>query len=716
MSSSRQNKPKKLSAFGRLPMKTRRSISGYLFIMPFIIGFLFFMVSPLFMSLQMSFSKVNSDTISANSFTMESYFGYGTDVKISKEIPLPENLRYDPEKYAEKDLTKRELIVERVDEVLTLRSNFAYGHTVSLSEKIDLPNYVWYNPDALREGRYDVEPIETFMDLGTSFIFGTTVPLSEKIDLPKGYQYNKLLEQDGIYAVELKDSLLSLDRDFTFGKTITLSKAIDLPEGYSYVPEDEMTDDQKAAKAAVIRKDDGADIPLSFAVYLIENGFTTQLKSAVEAVMPGTTVRITKTSSYDKALYAAEGKFVVKAVVPAEFAVYLLDNGHLNLFAKALSAVKGLADASELNLPEHFTYDRAAYKAKKSLILQVPDEDGVVPTKFATYLLDNHRGDLFYETIDVLRDSTSVCFLYSPEYGAGNALISIGKPLPTDITYDANRFAKEGVLDIKLYKPAIPLSFAGTLMSNGLFFETLTDLLGLDNYVNALMVDPQFNQLLIDEITKMVLHTISILVVSFVIAILLNQEFKGRALVRAIFFLPVILSSGVLVNLEADNSLMQGLQDLISEQTPFTVTDSMMEILRLTGLGGDLLDIIFDLIAEVYDIVMASGIQIVVFLSGLQNVPASLYEAADVEGCTKWEAFWKITFPLVSPLLIVNIIYTIIDFFTKMGGDLSNLLNDKLLNLQYDHMSAMSWIYFLVTLAMIGVSAFIVSKVVASDE
>ena len=142
----------------------------------------------------------------------------------------------------------------------------------------------------------------------------------------------------------------------------------------------------------------------------------------------------------------------------------------------------------------------------------------------------------------------------------------------------------------------------------------------------------------------------------------------------------------------------------------------MMEILRLTGLGGDLLDVVFELIAEVYDIVMASGIQIIVFLSGLQNVPASLYEAADVEGCTKWEAFWMITFPMVSPLLIVNIIYTIIDFFTKMGGDLARILDDKLLILKYDHMSAMSWIYFLVTLALIGVCALIVSKVVATDE
>ncbi len=291
--------------------------------------------------------------------------------------------------------------------------------------------------------------------------------------------------------------------------------------------------------------------------------------------------------------------------------------------------------------------------------------------------------------------------------------------LPEGYRYNESKY-KDGVYLIeRVDGEAVPASFAGHLLSKGgfgIFAASLPNLLGLENYVHALTIEPTYNQLLVDELAKMVSHTLAILVVAFVIAILLNQEFKGRALVRAIFFLPVILSSGVLVNLEMNNSLMQGMQDLISEETPFTVTDSMMEILRLTGLGGDLLDIVFELIAEVYDIVMASGIQIVVFLSGLQNVPASLYEAADVEGCTKWEAFWMITFPMVSPLLLVNIIYTIIDFFTKMDNDLIILMDRKLLDLKYDHMSTMYWIYFLVSLALIGVSALIISKVVAKDE
>lgn len=237
------------------------------------------------------------------------------------------------------------------------------------------------------------------------------------------------------------------------------------------------------------------------------------------------------------------------------------------------------------------------------------------------------------------------------------------------------------------------------------------------NYRRALLVDPEFNKMLTEEAGVMVTHSIATLVVAFVIAIILNQEFKGRAFVRAVFFLPVILSSGVLVGLESNNTLMQGMQDMISESTPFTVTDSMMEILRLTGIGGSVLDVIFDLIAEVYDIVMASGIQIVVFLSGLQNVPASLYEAADVEGCTKWEAFWTITFPMVSPLLIVNIIYTIIDFFMRSDSDVLEKIQETMnINLDYGFAAAMSWIYFGVSIAIIGIATLILSKGVVNYD
>ena len=244
-----------------------------------------------------------------------------------------------------------------------------------------------------------------------------------------------------------------------------------------------------------------------------------------------------------------------------------------------------------------------------------------------------------------------------------------------------------------------------------------TTFIGLDNYIRAFTIDPEFNKLLSEEIGVMVTHTIAILVVSFVIAIVLNQEFKGRAFVRAIFFLPVILSSGVLIGLETDNTLMAGMQQMMAESSPFPLSESLMKILKLTGIGSDVLDIVFSLIDEVYDIVMASGIQIVVFLSGLQNVPRSLYEAADVEGCSKWEAFWTITFPMVSPLLIVNIIYTIIDFFMKTDSEVMKKINEEMtLKYNYGFSSAMAWVYFAITIVLIGASALMLKGVVSSDE
>ena len=703
----KQSKVIKPSLSSRLPMKTRRAVSGYLFILPFIIGFLAFMVSPLLMSLQMTFSLVDSTTIQPSNFKMISHVGYGANVRISKEIELPENLRYNELQYQTGVYD-----VEPVSEVLTLRSSFRYGPSVTLPREIELPSNVWFDPADLANGVYTVKPLKAVLEMNSSTNLGTAVALSHEAELPKGLQYNELQKENGLFVVEQINSLITLKADDTLGKSVTLSKELTLPEGYVY---DEA---QLAESKYVVLTADGSEIPAAFAAWLFDNDQGAALASAYAAVKGGATPKLSKTCGYDKALFEQKGDFVLKLAVPVSFAKHLIDTQNYDLFAEVAAAVNGKS-VEELGLPAIFTYDAPLYTSKSTLSVQVPDEGASVPTSFAVHLISSGNADLFYETVDPVANSETICSLYDPVVDEAGKLTGIAGELPTNVTYDEKLFTGSGIIAVKLDNPTVPFSFASEIINKGgfgMFLGTLVDLLGLENYHNALLVDPTYSQLLVDEITKMAIHTIAILVVAFVIAVLLNQEFKGRAFVRAVFFLPVILSSGVLVNLETNNSLMQGMQELISEQTPFTVTDSMMEILRLTGLGGDLLDIIFDLIAEVYDIVMASGIQIIVFLSGLQNVPASLYEAADVEGCTKWEAFWMITFPMVSPLLIVNIIYTIIDFFTKMGGDLSAMLDEKLLILKYDHMSAMSWIYFLVTLALIGVSALIVSKVVATDE
>ncbi|MBQ4497919.1 MAG: sugar ABC transporter permease [Spirochaetaceae bacterium] len=239
------------------------------------------------------------------------------------------------------------------------------------------------------------------------------------------------------------------------------------------------------------------------------------------------------------------------------------------------------------------------------------------------------------------------------------------------------------------------------------------------NYIRAFTVDPEFNRLLLTSIATMFYRSLATIVFSFFVALLLNQKFKGRALVRSIFFLCDILSSGVLVGLEYNNALLSQLKATIEEQgNSNTITVVLEEILvsntgGVNGVSGKLFKTLFEIIDSIYDVAMASGIQIIIFLSGLQNIPPSMYEAADMEGCTSWERLWKITVPMVSPLLSVCWVYTIIDFFTKTDNAIMKKINDVMIGqLNYGFSSALAWIYFIVVMALIGLTSLLISKVV----
>ena len=241
------------------------------------------------------------------------------------------------------------------------------------------------------------------------------------------------------------------------------------------------------------------------------------------------------------------------------------------------------------------------------------------------------------------------------------------------------------------------------------------------NYSYAFGTDPDFNRLLVDEISRMAINVIATLILSFVIAVILNQKFKGRIICRVIFFLPVILSSGVLPGIENSNyvlNLMNSVNQSIQESSGVNISAALQDLLSVSGVGSGVFDVIFQMIDAIYDIVMASGIQIIVFLSGLQSISPSLYEAADVEGCSAWESFWKITFPMVSPLLLVNCIYTIIDFFMKNDNQVIEHINEVMYGVQMDLgvASAESWIYFGVALLFIGISSIIITGAVKSYE
>ena len=241
----------------------------------------------------------------------------------------------------------------------------------------------------------------------------------------------------------------------------------------------------------------------------------------------------------------------------------------------------------------------------------------------------------------------------------------------------------------------------------------------LYNYSYAFTIDATFNQNILNESSKMIINTIATLVLSFVVAVILNQNFRGRTLARAIFFLPVILSSGVLAGIEQTSqnfNMLTAVSEEAASASGVNLSASLQSLLSVSGVGSGVFQIVFDMIDAIYDIVMASGIQIIVFLTGLTAISPSLYEAANVEGCTAWEAFWKITFPIMSPLLLVNTIYTIIDFFMKSSNSVMEHINSLEISSQYGEAAAQSWVYFAIAVAFIGLSSLIISKGVSSSE
>lgn len=233
------------------------------------------------------------------------------------------------------------------------------------------------------------------------------------------------------------------------------------------------------------------------------------------------------------------------------------------------------------------------------------------------------------------------------------------------------------------------------------------------NFKKVFLVDPDFNRLLTEETGKMLLIVPCVLIFSLFGAILLNQKFMGRGFVRAVFFLPIILASGVMVGLETNNSMLQNVAKAIQESNSMktSITGVLKSILLVGDSTGGFFEYIFKTIDQVYNIAMASGVQIVIFLSGLQTVSPSMFEAADIEGATKWESFWKITLPMVSPLIIVNVVYSVVDYFLRTDNTVMNKIRSTLMQqMDYGFSMSMAWVYFTVVILALVVANIMIAK------
>lgn len=193
--------------------------------------------------------------------------------------------------------------------------------------------------------------------------------------------------------------------------------------------------------------------------------------------------------------------------------------------------------------------------------------------------------------------------------------------------------------------------------------------IGLQNFRFALFEHAEFNQILVNSLVDILIDVPFIIFFSLFIAILLNSRFKGRSLIRAIYFLPILLGSGAVAETLqlATQNIQGGATAMVQEMTPATGVniDALFDVFLELGLPIRLMDYVEGLLSRIYEIVRASSIQIVIFLAALQSISPALYEVSKIEGATTYETFWKITFPMVSPLILTNVVYTIVDSFVN---------------------------------------------------
>ncbi|WP_302161107.1 carbohydrate ABC transporter permease [uncultured Ruminococcus sp.] len=237
---------------------------------------------------------------------------------------------------------------------------------------------------------------------------------------------------------------------------------------------------------------------------------------------------------------------------------------------------------------------------------------------------------------------------------------------------------------------------------------------GLDNYNYAFNVDPNYRQYLVKVLAETAWKTPLILVFSLFVAVILNQKFRGRTFSRAVFFLPVIIATGPVYNIINGNLQSTGNSDASQFSTMFStdLLGELMEFLGIYGISDGVQTTIETVSDNIFGIVWNSGIQILIFLAALQNIPVSAKEAAQMEGATAWEYFWKITLPYVSPMILACFIFTIIDSFTDPNNVAMGRILDLQSDWQYGPASAMAWVYFAIVLAAVGIITAIINKFV----
>ncbi len=239
--------------------------------------------------------------------------------------------------------------------------------------------------------------------------------------------------------------------------------------------------------------------------------------------------------------------------------------------------------------------------------------------------------------------------------------------------------------------------------------------IGMKNYVNAFRKDQDYTLALVDMLKNTALRTPLIIIFSIFIALVLNQKFKGRTFARAVFFLPVIIATGPVMDIINGNMSTGGYSggsEQFSTMFEANLVDQLLNFLGIYNISDRLSNIINSLTTDIFNLVWNSGIQILLILAALQGISPASKEAAQMEGATSWEFFWKITLPTISPMILASVVYTVVDSFVDPGNKVMTIVLNKSTNWQHGYSAAMAWAYFAIIGVCLGIIVAILNKVI----
>ncbi len=237
---------------------------------------------------------------------------------------------------------------------------------------------------------------------------------------------------------------------------------------------------------------------------------------------------------------------------------------------------------------------------------------------------------------------------------------------------------------------------------------------GLENYRYVLLGHGSYSENLWPTVGSFVYTIPLIVALSLIVAVFLNQKFKGRIVFRSIFFLPVIVATGVVMQYIQGDAAAEALRAGGAGAAGASNGVDVTAILEGMHLSEELTTNLVTFVNDIFDLFWSCGIQIVLFISGLQSIPESLYEVCRVEGANKWEEFWYVTFPMLSGSTILVIIFTAIESFTDSSNQIMNLAYGTLSKQIYDESAAMLWLYFALVGLILGLAVLLLQKLVFS--